>query len=87
MEAMLRSLRRDDECGEQQQMEMSQKKEAPSEKATASQSRASMRVPSVEWMPSTLRLALRAPTTVLKRMVETTAAMMVKRVAAWSGGG
>jgi hypothetical protein len=42
-----------------------------------------MRVPRVEWMPSSLREALRAPTTVEKRMVEITAAMMVKRVAAW----
>jgi hypothetical protein len=63
-------------------MEMSQKREAAREKAAASQSRAIMWVPSEEWMPSLLRVELRAATTAAKRTVEVTAERMVKRVAA-----
>lgn len=60
-----------------------QKREAPREKANASQSRDITRVPRVRWMPYGLRTVLKVPVRVEKRIVEVMAARKVKRHATY----
>jgi hypothetical protein len=67
---------------EQQQIDKTQNIDAAAEKATASQSKAIMLVPSERLMSYGLKAVSKAPTTVEKMAVDEAAARMVKRVLA-----
>jgi hypothetical protein len=72
-----------EELPEQQQILIVQKRDAPREKANASQSRDMTFVPMVSLMPYPSRAVLNAPVRVVKRTVEVMAARKVKRHATY----